>query len=130
MVEVAEHRDVRQEQMRAWVTRNWGAPAMNRQERVERLLEEAMELAQAEGLSTHRIHTIMLHVFSKPRGEPAQEVGGVSNCLLAYCAAAGLSADDCEVTEMARILNKTPEHFRARHQAKVDAGMATAFPVD
>lgn len=122
------NRDERQEQMRAWVTRNWGDKAMNRVERVERLLEEVIELAQAEGLPLDALTRISRHVYHKPPGEPAQEVGGIATCLLAYCAGTGISADAAEAAELQRILVLSPQHFRARHAAKVAAGMATAYP--
>lgn len=161
--EAADSRDVRQEQMRRWIGRIWGEEALHPHERVERLLEEAIELAQAErlpggllgpavrllflrldvynldngtlaciekvrhALRDDRIIRITDGVYAKEPGEPAQEVGGISTCLLAYCAATAVSADACERAELTRILGKTPEHFRARHQAKVDAGMARSF---
>ncbi|WP_331326476.1 hypothetical protein [Methylobacterium fujisawaense] len=125
--EAAASRDVRQEQMRRWIGRILGEGALHPHERVERLLEETVELAQAERLPAERIGGIVAHVYAKEPGEPAQEVGGISTCLLAYCAATAVSADACERAELTRILGKTPEHFRARHQAKVDAGMARSF---
>lgn len=164
--EAADSRDVRQEQMRRWISRIWGEGALHPHERVERLLEETVELAQAEklpggiltravrhllqrieassafptdsgeraaikevqhALRDDRVALIADAVYAKEPGEPAQEIGGISTCLLAYCAATAVSADDCERAELTRILGKTPEHFRTRHQAKVEAGMARPY---
>lgn len=121
-------RMARQEQMRAWVTRNWSAAAMAPNERVERLIEEVCELAQFEAVAVERVAHIAGKVYQKPvADDPAQEIGGISTCLLAYCAARGWSVDDCEARELARILALPAEHFRKRHAAKVAAGMADAF---
>lgn len=70
-----------------WVTRAFGTTcAANLRERVARVLEEAMELAQAEGLSLPEALTLATYVFGRPLGEPDQEVGGVMVTLLAYAA--------------------------------------------
>lgn len=42
-----------------------------------RLMEEAMELAQAEGVTADQAMTILRQMFDKPAGEPAKEFGGV-----------------------------------------------------
>lgn len=42
--------------------------------------------------------------------------------LLSYCEAVGISVEECEATEIARILAKPVDEARARYQAKVDAG--------
>lgn len=122
--EAALHRDDRQEQMRDWVVRCWGEGAVSVVERVERFFEEAAELAQAEGIDPYRLQEIIGHVYQKDAGQPAQEVGGIGTTLLAYCAAKGISADECERRELSRILGKTADHFRARHAAKVQSGLA------
>jgi hypothetical protein len=48
--------------------------------------------------------------------------------LLALAAAAGLSADEAEVDEMLRVLNKPLEHFTARNEAKNAAGFGIEAP--
>lgn len=127
MISAAENRDDRQEQVRDWVVRCWGDGAVSVNERVERFLEEAFELAQAEGILWPRLHQISCKVYDKEPGEPSQEVGGIGTTLLAYCAAKGISADECERRELTRILNKPVDHFRARHAAKVQSGLAQAL---
>ena len=125
--EASCNRDARQTQVRQWVERCWGAEAVSVNERVERFFEEAVELMQAEGMDPARLAEITTHVYAKAPGDPVQEVGGIGTTLLAYCAAKGISADDCERRELTRILGKPVEHFRARHAAKVDSGLATAI---
>lgn len=122
--EASCNRDTRQTQVRQWVERCWGPEAVSVNERVERFFEEAAELAQAEGIDPRRLQEIIGHVYQKDAGEPAQEVGGIGTTLLAYCAAKGISADDCERRELTRILAKPVDHFRQRHAAKVKSGLA------
>lgn len=120
----ANSRDDRQEQVRDWVVRCWGDGAVSVVERVERFFEEAAELTQAEGISRDRLTEIIRHVYDKEPGQPPQEVGGIGTTLLAYCAAKGISADECERRELSRILGRPVDHFRARHDAKVRSGLA------
>lgn len=136
-------RDQRQQAVVEFVRETFGdaeewskdhASAMNTDERISRFVEEAIELAQSENMTIEQVKTIVDYVYSKPKGEPFQEVGGVGVTLLSYCGHRGISADFAEVTEFERVLkmNKTvlrsgsstiPQ--RHRHQAKVAAGVAT-----
>lgn len=123
--QVAENRDERQRQVIAWARRSFGdAVADNRIERVLRVLEEALELAQAEGLQLGAARHLASLVFSRLPGKSMQEVGGVSVTLLAYCEIAELSADQCERAEIDRILAKPLEHFRRRQNEKAALGVA------
>jgi hypothetical protein len=124
MTPAHEERTGRQNAIGAWVRRCFGQKIeKSPQERVRRLLEEATELAQAEDLREADAHGIVSYVFGRPKGEPRQEVGGVSITLLAYCHARGLNADECEIAELHRILSLPEEKFRKRMQEKSDAGV-------
>lgn len=114
----------RQSRMRAWVVARWGEAAMAPAERAERLFEEACELMQAEGIEPGRLVTIARLVYSKPAGDAAQEVGGISTCLLAYAEGRGLDADAIERAELERIEGLSVAHFRERHARKVAEGLA------
>jgi hypothetical protein len=107
-----------------WVRRTFGDDLMCAEERVSRVLEEAIELAQAEGLAPSRIHALIDHVYSKEPGDRRQEVGGLEVTILAYCATTSLSVDECEAHEIARVLSKPAGHFRERQAAKASAGIA------
>jgi len=96
---------------------------MNPRERVMRVLEEALELAQAEGVTSEEAHRLTEYVFGRPLGDPLQELGGVRLTLLGYAAARGVSADEAELTELQRVLSKDPEHFRRRNAEKKAAGV-------
>lgn len=87
-----------------------------------RLLEEAIEAAQACGVDRDTADRMVDYVYGRPAGELYQELGGVGVCVLALSAAAGLSADDEEEREVERVLAKPLEHFAKRNQAKNSAG--------
>ena len=117
-------RDERQALVYEWVCRTFGTPNAGVVERVLRLFEETVELAQAEGLTPERLHAVIAYVYGKPPGDAPQEVGGIGTTLLAYCAAKGISADKFELAELERVLAIDPEHFRKRHDLKAEAGIA------
>lgn len=113
----------RQEVVSGWCARTFGAQSQkDRKKRALRFLEEAIELYQAEGCDFEQAQALLAHLFSRPPGDPRQEVGGVSVTLLSYCAAADLSADECEAAEIVRVLNKSPEQARQRYHEKTKAG--------
>lgn len=123
---VIESRLKRMSRMHQWVVTYLGEDiAMNTKERAMRLVEEAIELCQTEGNTLQMVVDLATHVFNKPVGDPNQEVGGVSVTLLAYCAGKGIDPEEEEQKELNRIWGKPLEHFRERHQKKVDAGVAT-----
>lgn len=73
--------------------------------RALRLLEEVLELGQADGVTLREIATIIQQVYSKEPGERFQEAGGVATCLFAYCDVAGLNLEDVFFAEFGRIMN-------------------------
>jgi len=88
-------------------------------ERNHRFLEEALELIQACSCSRNDALQLVDYVYSRPAGEPSQEVGGVMVTLAALCLAQGLDMHAASETELARILQ--PEivlKIRAKQAAK------------
>jgi hypothetical protein len=74
-------------------------------------------------------HKLIDYIYAKEPGKLFQELGGLGITVLALAAAAGLSADDAETTELNRVLSKPLAWFHARNKAKNDAGFdATAYP--
>jgi hypothetical protein len=57
-------------------------------------------------------------VYSREKGEPKQEVGGVSTTLLSYCESAGINADLEEDNELKRVMSLPKEKFQKRQAAK------------
>lgn len=93
-----------------------------------RLMEEAIETAQACGCDATMLHRLIDHVYARPVGELAQELGGLGVTLLALAEAAGLSAEDAELREIARVKAKPLAHFAARNAAKTAAGFHVSAP--
>jgi hypothetical protein len=113
----------KQKSMVDWGTKCFGAEQMTDPKvRGLRLLEEAIEFAQAVGVPFDQGRALFNYVYSHPAGNPTQELGGVGVTWLAAAGSLGTSAEECLDTEIARVLSKTPEHFAARNKVKVDAG--------
>jgi hypothetical protein len=111
-----------------WVRRAWGDKVFDSiEERVLRLSEEALELAQAEThdktLMRAKLHKLVDRVFDRKPGDPPQELGGVGVCLLAYCAAKEVRLDNAVRTEIDRVLGFDREHFIKRQLEKAEAGL-------
>lgn len=108
-----------------WVESRLGTKVlMDRKERAARLVEEAIELCQAEGVPEIRAINICRRVYERPVGVPRQESAGVGVCWLAYCYATGTLPLDVVEEEVARIEGVNPEVTRAKHNAKVHADLA------
>lgn len=123
-------RDDRQRQVAEWCAAAFGAEHQaSVPQRGLRMLEEAIEAYQATGGNTDQAHKLIDYIFAKEPGNLFQELGGVGITVLALAAAAGLSADDAETTELNRVLSKPLAWFHARNKVKNDAGFdATAYP--
>lgn len=88
-------------------------------ERGDRHLEEVLELLQSGGYPKTRVAALVEYVWSRPEGEPEQEVGGVMVTLAAYCLAHGLDMHEAGEKELARILQpEIIEKIRAKQAAK------------
>lgn len=116
-------RDRRQAETHEWCVAAFGDhDARSIPQRGLRLMEEAIETAQACGCDAAILHRLIDHVYARPVGELAQELGGLGVTLLALAEAAGLSADDAELREIERVKAKPLAHFAARNAAKTAAG--------
>jgi len=116
-------RNMRQAIVAEWCLAAFGeGQASSLPQRGIRLLEEAVEAAQAAGCERGMAHMLVDFVFDRPAGTISQELGGVGVTALALANAAGLSADAEEAREVVRVLAKPLAHFTARNQVKNDAG--------
>jgi len=107
-----------------WVRKTFGDKVMdNPVERGRRVMEEANELGQVEGVTRAEAHKIVDAVFDKAKGELAQEVGGVGVTLLALCARHEMRLDDAVRVEIDRISQGEREKFRQRQLAKDNLGI-------
>lgn len=112
-------RDDLQTRMRAWVEACFGAAIANdTTERGHRMLEEAIELHQANGCTQGDAHLLVDYVYARPPGVIGQEVGGVVLTLAAFCAARGISFIEAGEEELRRVWSKI-EVIRAKQAQKV-----------
>ncbi len=115
-----------QERVGKWCLDTFGVGiATNRQERALRILEEAMELAQVEEIDMAMCFHLALRVWSRPKGDPGQEVSGVGVTLLAYCAAADIDFERELELEILRIERpEIQEAIRKKQHEKRLAGVS------
>ncbi|WP_196484968.1 hypothetical protein [Burkholderia stagnalis] len=107
-----------QSRVQPWLLECFGAEiASNRAERNHRFLEEALELVQACGCTASEAHQLVDYTFSRPLGEPTQEIGGVMVTLAALCLANGRDMHAAAEAELARVWTKV-EQIRAKQAAK------------
>lgn len=116
-------RNARQKSLYDWCVEAFAGGDNSPRIRMLRFVEEAAELAQAQGLSEAAVQNIVSYVFKRPVGEMHQEVGGVMVTLQCFCQAAGLSVVDAEQDEIARVNSKPIEHFQRRQREKAQAGL-------
>jgi hypothetical protein len=89
----------------------------NKVERNHRFLEEALELVQACACTKGEAHLLVEYVYSRPVGEPIQEVGGVMVTLAALCLAQHMDMHEAGDLELARIWTKV-EQIREKQKNK------------
>lgn len=89
----------------------------DRGERTHRFLEEALELAQANGCSRADALALVDYVFGRPSGRPEQEVGGVMVTLASLCSASDINMDEAGDQELDRNWKRI-EQIRAKQQSK------------
>jgi hypothetical protein len=111
-----------------WAVRSFGPIAMNIDERAARVAEEAIEIAQVEGVPLETVKRIADRVYSRAPGERWQEIGGTMIGMLSYAQIIGLSLADCTHREFQRVLSKPREWWQKKHAEKVAAGTADLSP--
>ncbi|ESZ60514.1 hypothetical protein NL532_24345 [Mesorhizobium sp. C120A] len=115
-----------QSRVQPWMMACFGAEISgDKVERGDRLLEEVLELLQSNDYDPARVVALRDYVWSRPAGEPFQEVGGVQVTLAAYCLAHGLNMHEAGETELARIWTKV-DKIRAKQAAKP---VGSALPI-
>jgi NTP pyrophosphatase (non-canonical NTP hydrolase) len=83
-----------------------------------RVVEEVLELAQAEAVTPAEITIILYQVYGKPEGALHQELGGVMTTLAAYAATANLDLETAFWDEFERIMDpQIMEKVRTRNLA-------------
>lgn len=108
----------------AWTVETFGTISVDRQERAKRVLEEAMELAHAEGVPDLVVHRIEARVYSRPMGEVKREIGQTMFTLAVLAANLGFDAVEEFYAEFNRVRNIPKAEWTKRHAAKVEVGIA------
>lgn len=107
-----------QQRVKPWLVECFGENfGDDDQERDARAMEEMLELFQARGRSFDEVITLAIYVFSRPKGEVEQELGGVMTTLAAMCLANGLDMHEAGEKELARIWTKV-EAIRQKQLSK------------
>lgn len=89
-----------------------------------RLCEEAVELAQSLDVDKEKLHLLIDTVYSRPKGDHQQELGGVAMTFAVICHAFGTDPDRELERELDRVLAIPLEKFAKRNQDKIDLGLA------
>ncbi len=111
-----------QGRVRTWVVQAFGyGVADNRQERIHRFIEEALELAQALDCPKDEVLMLVDYVYNRPVGEVRQEVGGVFTTLCALCSAIGVDLEIAAKTELMRCWERI-EIIRQKQATKPKSG--------
>lgn len=95
----------------------------NRRERAMRVLEEAIELAQAEGVTTNDVLRTMAHVYSKPADAPELEGAGVGIALLIWAAGTGNHLDLLIEENLTALRARDPIKMREKIAMKRSKGL-------
>ena len=85
--------------------------------RALRFVEEALELAQACGLSDNEVRRVLVYVYNRPTGDIHQEVAGTMLTLAVLADLHGVDMLGQGEAELVRCWSKT-ERIRAKDQAK------------
>lgn len=121
------------ERMQNWVEDRFGESSFKSAcERADRMLEEAIEAQQAvyalmgkdASAGKYRANRLVYTVYAKEPGHPSQEIAGLMTCVLALARRLGIPLPKVTKDEITRIEGLSKEYFSARHQIKVDAGVA------
>lgn len=95
----------------------------HKEERNHRFLEEALEAAQAFGCTKEDALKLVDYVFSRPVGEPRNEVGGTMLTLAALCEAHDINMMACGKFELDRVSQPAVmEKIRLKNASKPRSG--------
>jgi len=109
----------------AWARATFGPVALLRSERLLRFVEEAIELAHAEGMERDVLNRIADRVYARPAGSVGKEIGQAQACLETFAENIGLSSDAEAQREWERVQEIPQAEWTRRHQAKVAIGIAS-----
>lgn len=95
--------------------------ADDKNERVHRFFEEAVELAQACNCSAEDAHKLVDYVYKRPKGDVADEVGGTLTTLSALCSAHRVNVEETAIATLDKNWDRV-DAIRAKHATKPKFG--------
>jgi NTP pyrophosphatase (non-canonical NTP hydrolase) len=105
-------------QVATWMRRCFGTdPSVDTGDRAARFMEEALELAQAAGLSRDDAIALIAYVYDRPRGRVAEEVGDVLMTLCALATARNVALSEEGRAALQRCWENT-DRIRAKNAAR------------
>jgi NTP pyrophosphatase (non-canonical NTP hydrolase) len=118
-----------QENVYEWAISRFGLVATNVDERAARLLEEAVEIAQAAGVKLEIVERIARRTYSRPVSKDiGQEIGGCGITLLAFSEVVGCDFKNEIDREWNRVSTLPKEYWTKKHNEKVVDGTANLSP--
>lgn len=107
-----------------WARETFGPVALLRSERLLRFVEEAIELAHAEGMERVVFDRVADRVYSRPAGDTPKEIGQAQACLETFAESIGFSSNAETQREWERVQKIPHSEWEARHAAKQALGIA------
>lgn len=119
------HQRLQERQARAftWARETYGPRVENARYQAFRLLEEAMELAQTQGLGLEDFVRAAEYVSARKIGDTKTEIGDLSLCLDILAENLGLSVDSCHAGCLNRIQFLDPVKCREKDDDKIAFGL-------
>lgn len=106
-----------------WALATYGERTRLRRYQAFRFIEEAMELAQTQGLGLDDLILAAKYVSERKVGDTKTEIGDVRVCLDIMAENLGVSVDSCHTTALSRIHGLDADRCRMKDEAKVAFGM-------
>ena len=107
-----------QEEVLRWCVTCFGSVITRcKEERNHRFLEESLELVQSLGCTKEEALKLVEYVFSRPVGDPEQELGGVMVTAAALANANEMDMFRSGMVELKRVWTKV-DQIRAKQAAK------------
>lgn len=110
----------KQAEILKWATDTFGPIASDKEERVKRFAEEAIELCQAANLDIEDLFAIVWSVYNKPNGAIHQEIGQTELSLHLLAEVCGEDANKEMNIEFDRVRSFDREYWQARQNKKAE----------
>jgi hypothetical protein len=114
---------IKQELMLSWAVSTFGPIASDKEERVKRFAEEAIELCQACGLDFYDLGILAESVYSKTNGNISTEIGQVGVCLMTLSEVYNVDTLGEIDKEFDRVRSFDKSYWQARQNKKAAIGL-------